>query len=147
MLAMAQDDFDFFHGSWTVRNRKRAGEGWTEFPATCTVRALIGGIGFIDEMSFPETGTGGSTIGLYDSERDLWAHYWVSTRNGVLQPAVYGSAAKEFYGDDELDGKPMRVRYLWDVRSHDDFGWEQAFSFDDGNTWEVDWVMDFSRVS
>jgi hypothetical protein len=144
---MARDDFDFFHGSWNVHNRKRAQEGWTEFPATCTVRPLIGGIGFIDEMFFPETGNGGSTIGLYDSKQDLWAHYWVSTRSGVLQPAVYGTGAKEFYGDDELDGRPMRVRYLWDVRSRDDFGWEQAFSFDGDDTFEIDWVMDFSRVS
>lgn len=143
---MAQNDFDFFHGKWSVHNRRLTDDGWIEFPADCSVRGLVGGIGFVDEMTFPTLDSGGSTIGLYDSNRDLWAHYWVSTRDGVLQPPVFGKSAAEFYGDDEVDGKPVKVRYLWDVHSNDAFRWEQAFSPDGELTWETNWVMEFSRV-
>jgi hypothetical protein len=144
---MARDDFDFFHGTWQVHNRKLTAQGWSDFPATCTVRGLLGGIGFVDEMSFPTLGTGGSTIGLYESSRDRWAHYWVSTRDGVLQPPAYGRLPQDFYGDDELDGKPIRVRYLWEVNSPDFFRWQQAFSADGEVSWETNWVMDFTRTS
>ncbi|HCT77093.1 MAG TPA: hypothetical protein DGG94_10170 [Micromonosporaceae bacterium] len=143
---MAQNDFDFFHGKWSVHNRRLTEDGWIEFPADCSVRGLVGGIGFVDEMTFPTLGSGGSTIGLYDSNRGLWAHYWVSTRDGVLQPPVFGTSAGEFYGDDEVDGKPVKVRYLWDVHSNDAFRWEQAFSSDGELTWETNWVMEFSRI-
>lgn len=144
---MANTDFDFFHGIWKVHNRRLAEQGWTEFPADCTVRPLIGGIGFIDEMAFPSLDTGGHTIGLYDSVNDLWSHYWVGTRDGVLQPPVTGTGTGPFYGDDQIDGKPIRVRYLWDVASKDEFRWEQAFSSDGEITWETNWMMEFSRVS
>lgn len=145
---MAHDDFDFFHGTWDVRNRRLTAEGWDEFPAHCTVRKLLGNIGFIDEMVFPTLDSAGHTIGLYNSTLDSWAHYWVSTSNGVLQPPVYGlpGSPLEMQGEDTIDGKPARVRYLWTVISHDELRWEQAFAFD-SETWETNWVMECTRVA
>ncbi len=147
MRVMAHDDFDFFHGGWQVHNRRLAAQGWSEFPATCAVRALAGGIGFIDEMTFPTLGSAGHTLGLYDPARDVWSHYWVSSRDGILQPPVCGTMPLDFYGDDELDGKPIRVRYVWEVKSDDLFRWEQAFSADGELTWATNWIMDFTRTS
>ncbi len=51
-----------------------------------------------------------------------------------------------FLGDDELHGRPIRVRFLWSGISAQAARWEQAFSGDGGATWETNWVMDFRRA-
>lgn len=147
---MAKDDFDFFHGTWRVHNRRLAGEGrWNEFEGSCVTRPLADGIGFIDEMHFPALGVSGHTIGLYDSGRELWAHYWVGSGDGVLQPAVYGTmtgpGTAEFYGDDTLDGSPIRVRQLWRLEADDVLVWEQAYAHT-GEDWQTNWVMTSTRT-
>lgn len=50
-----------------------------------------------------------------------------------------------FVANDSLDGKPIVVRFTWSVPSHDRPRWEQAFSPDGGRSWEVNWIMEFSR--
>lgn len=146
---MAKHDFDFFHGSWHVHNRRLSGpDGWIEFEAGCLTRPLAAGMGFIDEMTFPTLGVSGHTIGLHDQARDQWAHYWVSSRDGVLQPPVYGGLTgpdtAAFHGEDELDGSPIKVRQLWKLTSPDVFVWEQAFELSSG--WENNWIMNFTRL-
>ncbi len=148
---MAKDDFDFFHGTWRVHNRRLTGVGeWSEFEGSCLTRPLADGIGFIDEMEFPSLGMSGHTIGLYDSGRGLWAHYWVGSRDGVLQPPLYGKMTgpdtAEFFGDDTLDGAPIRVRQLWKVLLDGVVAWEQAYAKSNEDTWETNWVMTSTRV-
>jgi hypothetical protein len=38
------------------------------------------------------------------------------------------------------------VRYLWSRIGADSARWEQAYSLDEGNSWETNWIMDFTRV-
>jgi hypothetical protein len=52
-----------------------------------------------------------------------------------------------FFSDDELDGRQIRTRFIWQVDGPDACRWEQAFSPDDGLTWETNWYMDFERVA
>jgi hypothetical protein len=52
-----------------------------------------------------------------------------------------------FNGDDTLDGRPIKVRFKWSEITANNARWEQAFSPDGGETWEVNWVMHFSRAS
>ncbi|MCE9576880.1 MAG: hypothetical protein K8W52_27285 [Deltaproteobacteria bacterium] len=51
----------------------------------------------------------------------------------------------EFYGDDEDGGRPVRVRFRWSRLGPDRAHWEQAFS-PDGEAWETNWTMDFTRA-
>ena len=62
---------------------------------------------------------------------------------------MHGGFAKgvgTFYGDDSFEGRPIRVRYLWSRITEQSARWEQAFSLDEGNNWETNWYMDFTRV-
>jgi hypothetical protein len=52
-----------------------------------------------------------------------------------------------FFDDDEVDGRPIRVRFDWFVDSTDACRWEQAFSVDSGATWETHWRMHFARAA
>jgi len=147
-------DFDFFVGEWHIVNRRlvRRGVGsreWDEFPATATGRRLLDGRGHMDEMAVPAKGFSGITLRLYDPAQRQWSLYWVNSLTGMLFPPVVGrfsGGRGVFYGNDEDNGKPVRVRFTWSDITADSAHWEQAFSTDGGKTWETNWTMDFTRV-
>jgi hypothetical protein len=59
-----------------------------------------------------------------------------------MQPPVVGhftGGRGVFYGKALRDGRPVRVRLLWLKAATPHF--EQAYSSDDGRTWETNWRM------
>ncbi|NUU20709.1 MAG: hypothetical protein HOV68_04205, partial [Streptomycetaceae bacterium] len=89
------DDFHFLHGTWDVANRKLTRlfadrDEWEEFPGRATVRPLLGGLGNIDEITFPTHGWAGTTLRLYDLATRKWSIHWASSRTGRLDPPVVG---------------------------------------------------------
>ena len=44
-----------------------------------------------------------------------------------------------------FEGKPIRVRFIWSGVTTPTPRWEQAFSEDGGETWETNWITDFTR--
>ncbi|MEU9049848.1 MULTISPECIES: hypothetical protein [unclassified Streptomyces] len=146
-------DFDFFHGEWEVRHRRRTdfldpGSDWEEFPATSRCQPLFDGAANLDEIDMPHLGSKGLTLRLFDRETEQWSLTWSSSRTGKLFPPVFGRFDGErgaFYGDDVHDGKDVRVRFVWSGISATTARWEQAFSTDGGATWLTNWTMDFTR--
>ncbi|HKA69407.1 MAG TPA: hypothetical protein VKG85_09850 [Actinomycetes bacterium] len=154
-------DFDFLFGSWRVHNRtlRQASGGvgteWAEFDATIRSRPLLGGLGNIDEFSVPVMPTGepfeAIALRLFVPATRLWRITWASTGwPGHLDPPVEGrfvDGRGEFSGDDEMDGKPIKIRFEWTGVTTSTPLWRQEFSFDGGRTWEANWIMELSRVS
>jgi hypothetical protein len=148
-------DFDFLIGSWTVVNRRLrtrlAGDDeWEVYPATTTCQRLLDGDGNMDEMFFPTKGTRGLSLRLFDVERKEWSIYWANGQRGALDPPVVGTFdgdRGDFYGDDVYDGKPIRVHFIWTGTAGDSPRWEQEFSADGGQTWESNWIMEFTRAA
>ena len=149
-------DFDFWMGSWKVHNRvlkeRLAGSTeWVEFEALSIARPLLDGLGNEDEF---RTDHDGGFIGMsfrfYDPQKDQWAIYWADTRRpGLLDAPVLGSFSGDvgiFEGDDTFEGRPIRMRFIWSGITTPTPRWEQAFSEDDGETWETNWIMDFTPL-
>ncbi len=147
-------DFDFLHGHWYVRNRRllkqlQGSDEWTTFTGTLVAGPLLDGRGVYDELRSDETGLMGLAIRTLNRQTGQWSDYWVAQRDGVMQPPVFGNfvdGTGVFEGDDTLQGKPIRVRYVWTGAGTPTPRWEQAYSGDGGKTWETNWVMDFSRT-
>ena len=148
-------DFDFFFGSWTVRNRYlgerlRGSDDWEEFEATSEARPLPGVLGNEDEFRTEALGGFvGMSFRFFDPEAERWSIYWADSRRpGVLDPPVFGAFANGsgvFEGTDVLAGKPILVRFTWTEVDTGAPRWEQAFSADGGESWELNWVMEFTR--
>jgi hypothetical protein len=146
-------DFDFFTGSWNCRHRRLrqllAGcDDWDEFGSTAECWPLFGGAANVDELKVPERGFTGMSLRLLDPERGEWTIYWANSRDGRLQPPVTGrfsGGMGVFYGDDTHQGRDVRVRYTWSGITADSARWEQAYSADGEQTWETNWVMEFTR--
>jgi hypothetical protein len=159
--ATTSADFDFLMGIWRCRHRycvrRLAGcNDWIEFEGTCAARKILGGLGNSDEndIAMPGSRYTGMSLRLWDCDSGRWTIHWLDSRRpGVIGPPVIGSFSPRpdgpfgvFYGDDALNGRDIRVRYIWSRITPEAARWEQAFSADEGNSWETNWYMDFTRL-
>src|SRR5262245_25393836 len=149
-------DFDFWMGSWKVHNhylreRLRGSSDWVNFEATSVARPLLDGLGNEDEFRTEhEGGFIGMSLRFFDPTTETWWIYWADTRRpGELDAPVVGAFDGDvgvFEGADTFEGRPIKVRFVWSGVTTPTPRWEQAFSADDGETWEVNWVMEFTRA-
>jgi hypothetical protein len=146
-------DFDFLVGFWEIMNRRlkeplSGSEDWDVFRSSSECRRVFDGAANFDEISIPARGFSGLTLRLFDPERKEWSLYWASSRDGCLQPPVVGcfsNGVGTFYSRETYNGAEIKVRFTWsDITPHSAL-WEQSFSTDEGRTWEVNWIMEFSR--
>jgi hypothetical protein len=154
--------FDWLPGVWMVHNRKLADTldpdctEWVEFDAVQTARTMLHGYGNYDHLlvkSMPPHGHGyeGFSLRLFDPTEGVWRIWWSSTRfPGRLDPPVVGrfdNGVGTFYCDDDIGGRPMRVRYRWSRITGDSARWDQAFSYDGEKTWVPNWYSEHIRLS
>lgn len=149
-------DFDFLIGNWRVQHRRLqtrlAGcTSWDAFEGSASVQKVLGGQGNVDDnwLGLPGGAYRALTLRSFDAGSGLWSIWWLDGRHpGSLDAPMVGGFSDgqgRFYADDSLNGRAIRVRFLWTPRS--ELGlprWEQAFSVDAGLSWEDNWVMDFS---
>jgi hypothetical protein len=154
-MGHAARDFDFMAGEWDVTNRQLKARGvgstdWDIYPSSESCQLLMQGMVSVDVVTFPTKGTMGTTVRLYDPAKDQWAAYWISSRDGLLQPPVYGRFrdGKGVFSGDDTDGeRPVKVLFEWTGTDTSTPRWSQAFSYDGGKTWETNWIMEFRRRS
>lgn len=155
----AEHAFDFIYGRWAVHNRKirdNTDPGcteWVEFDGTSEAFPVLNGGGHIDRLTVPAAPDGppfeGMTLRLFDPAEGQWRIWWSSTRApGRLDPPMSGGfddGHGVFFGDDVVGDRPIRLRFDW-YADEVSPRWEQAFSFDGGTTWSVNWVMTLTRT-
>lgn len=154
----SQHDFDFLIGSWKVVHRRlrvrlAGNDEWDEFDGTCVALPLLGGAANVDDnvLHLPAGAYRAVSLRAYDQRLRRWAIWWLDGRTPhTLETPVVGGFSDglgEFYASDMLDGVPVRVRFRWTDTRTSTPSWEQAFSADDGQSWEINWTMVFHRVA
>ncbi len=150
-------DFDFLVGEWRVHSRRLKealadSHEWYEFDGTIRSQPLMDGRANVDDTVFnlPTGIYRGVAPRAYDPQTGQWAIWWIDGRNpfGNLDPPVKGrfvGGVGTFYANDTLRGKPIRVRFTWSRITKTTAEWEQAFSPDDGKTWETNWQQKLVR--
>jgi hypothetical protein len=145
-------DFDFLAGNWKISHRRLKDDGkeWGEFPGEATCWSVLEGAGSIEELRIPARNFSGIGIRLLDVKQRVWSDFWVSGRDGILTtPGVTGvfkDGVGSFVADDVDNGKPIKVRGVWDRITPKSCRWHQAVSRDGGKVWEENWFMDWVRV-
>jgi len=151
----AYSDFDFLEGKWHVQNRKLkerlAGcTEWVTFESEIHLRktlmgnienyyALFGGVPFE-----------GMAVRLFDPQTKLWTIYWIDSSIPKMDThPVEGSFENkvgEFFTKDVFNGKVILVVYKWDATNAVHPIWSQAYSSDEGLSWEWNWEMVLSKI-
>ena len=114
-------DFDFLVGEWRVQHRRLKER-------------------LANSHEWVEFAGTCSNRGLMDG----WGNV---DENRIDLPGDEYRGVGTFHADDTLRGKPIRIRFVWSKITPTSAHWEQAFSPDGGQTWEVNWTMEFQRVS
>jgi hypothetical protein len=149
------NDFAFEIGTWKTRvarlERPLSGStAWVHYEGTSRVVPLLGGAANLVELAIegPAGRIEGVSLRLYDPSTRRWSLNFASRRSGVLSPPTIGrfrDGRGEFYGREDLDGKPILVRFVISNITATSCRFEQAFSADDGRTWEVNWIANDTR--
>lgn len=152
----SNSDFDFYVGKWKLRNKKlktrlNGSNEWIEFESTQEMYKVLNGNGNIDNYLavFDGVPFEGMSVRLFNPKTRLWSIYWADSNEGILQPAVVGSFENNighFFTKDVFEGKKILVVFRWDVSDIYNPIWSQAFSDDNGKTWEWNWFMYFSKL-
>jgi hypothetical protein len=156
----SHSDFDFLVGKWKMYHRRlnkrlENCKEWTEFESTDSNYKILSGTADMDIYSTTQMpGLEGKlfegvTLRLFDPKTSLWSLYWVASNVGVLDPPVVGSFENNvghFFTKDTFNGRNIIVVFRWDVRDKDHPVWSQAFSPDNGKTWEWNWYNVSQRI-
>jgi hypothetical protein len=150
-----QHDFDFEFGRWRVHLERLLhplthSTTWATLDGTSVVRPVWGGRANLGELEVDGSGTHveGLSLRVYDPQARQWRIHWANSRDGVLGPAMVGGFTNgrgEFYDQEDLDGRPIFVRFIFSGITATSFKIEQAFSDDGGKSWETNWITTFTK--
>jgi len=151
-----QHGFDGLFGSWNYRVKRlmhplTGSTTWIQFPSTGTCYRIWGGRAQVDtfEADDPNGHIEGLVVRLYNPQNHQWSLNWAISRTGTPDPPQIGKFKNghgDFYTQDTINGKTIFVRYDWTKINTDTPHFEQSFSDDGGQTWELNWITDQTRA-
>jgi hypothetical protein len=163
-LRDGQHDFDFDIGAWKTHSKRllkplTGSKQWTEMDGVTVVRPIWGGKGNLAELE--SDGPNGHlqliSLRLYDATAGQWNINFATSRVGILNVAGdtqgvpligrFENEAGTFYDQDVYEGRTIWVRFTIRPVSRTAARSEQAFSDDNGKTWETNWFNYYTKVS
>ena len=151
-----QHDFDFEIGTWKthLRRLQRPLSGsttWVEYEGTTVVHKVLDGRANLVELKVagPAGRIEGLSLRLYNPKLRQWSLNFVNINDGTLSPPTIGGfkdGRGEFYNPETYNGRPILVRFVITKITNDQYRFEQAFSDDNGKTWEINWIAVDERM-
>ena len=151
------EDFDFLLGTWRthyriLKVRLKNSHQWYDCYGTSVVRPFWDGYGNLEDGDLRCSGSHivGMTLRLYDAGTREWSLWWGTKTRGLVPPPQVGrfdaGGVGRFYARDRHAGRPIIVRFTWRRLPGNRPYFEQAFSPDDGKTWETNWTTVYTRA-
>lgn len=151
-------DWAWLEGSWDVwhrrlRERLVGSDDWQEFAGRSAFWHTLDGVGNVDDnlLELPDGTYRGLSLRSFDPARAQWSIWWLDARNPArIEPPVTGGfdgGVGTFTGRDTHKGTPIIMRFRWRDLHTPRPWWEQAFSTDEGATWEINWTNYFTRTA
>ncbi len=149
-------DFDFEIGTWKTHVRRllhplTGSTIWVEMEGVTTVKKVWGGRANLVELVADGPGGHfeGLSLRLYNADTHKWSLNFASSSDGTMTPPTIGefkNGRGEFYSHETLNDRPILVRFVISDITSTSCRFEQAFSADGGNTWEVNWIARDTRI-
>jgi hypothetical protein len=145
-----QQDFNWEIGVWQTKLQRlkqplSGNRQWLEYAGTTTVTPLLDKRANIVELDVqgPAGRIAGVSLRLFQPATGQWTLHFANLANGSMTEPMQGSFKQgrgTFFGHDELNGRKILVRFLIIPVSAAQWRFEQAFSADEGKTWEDNWI-------
>ncbi|MDX6447117.1 MAG: hypothetical protein QOH71_4191, partial [Blastocatellia bacterium] len=152
-----QHDFDFAVGTWKTRVRRllkplSGSNDWVEGTGTVSTRKVWAGRAQLEELTMDTGSTHleGLALRLYNPKTHQWRLHWANAKKGVLSDApafgAFQNGRGGFYDQEVINGKSVFVREIFSDITPNSHHFEQAFSEDQGKTWEPNIIVDLTRT-
>jgi hypothetical protein len=152
-----QHDFDFQIGTWKTHVKRlvhplTGSTTWAEYDGSTAVRKIWNGRANLSELEAdgPAGHLENLSLRLYNPESHQWSLNYANSRGGAIDvPFTVGqfkSGRGEFFDMEPINGRNTLVRNVWSDITPTSCRFEQAFSQDAGNTWEVNWIATNTRM-
>lgn len=151
-----QHDFDFEIGTWKTHLRRlqrplSGSTNWVEYEGTTEVRKVLDGRANLVELKVngPAGRIEGMSLRLYNPQSRQWSLNFANINDGQLtRPAIgeFKNGRGEFYNEDTYNGRAIFVHFVIIKITDDQYRFEQSFSADGGQTWELNWIAVDTRV-
>jgi hypothetical protein len=151
-----QHDFDFHLGTWKTHLRRllnplTGSTKWAEYEGTTVVRKVWNGRANLVELAAdgPAGHFEGLSLRLYNPQSRQWSLNFANAAGGVMALPTVGefkNGRGEFYNQETFKGRSIFVRFVISDITPNSCRFEQAFSNDGGQTWEVNWIATDTRV-
>lgn len=148
--ADGQRDFDWEIGSWDtqlmrLREPLSGKNDWIAYTGTSEVKPVMDKRANLVELDVrgPAGRITGVSLRLYEPASGEWTLNFANLANGRMTEPMRGAfkdGVGTFFGDDTVDGRKVRVRFLVIPVSSTQWRFEQAYSIDGGQAWETNWV-------
>ncbi|NVK23179.1 MAG: DUF1579 domain-containing protein [Kangiellaceae bacterium] len=149
-------DFDFIIGNWLVKHQKLLNplsnsQEWIMFEGNSSTNKILNGFGNLEDnvIHLPNQTYHAAAVRSYNSETNTWSIWWLDSRfpeiMGIPVVGTFKNRIGTFYANEIFKGKGIKVRFIWNATEPSVPKWEQAFSLDDGVTWETNWIMHFHK--
>ncbi|MGI8580902.1 MAG: hypothetical protein ACR2KX_01815 [Chitinophagaceae bacterium] len=142
-------DYNFLFGNHLVHHKKLKErlcncDEWIDIYGSKNTESILTGIGNIEKHFLPESKSVMEAIALrlFNLSTKLWSLYWADNISGTLDSPLQGSFEGNlgvFFGRDKFNGKNILVQFQYDKSDLENPVWGQAFSNDEGATWEWNW--------
>jgi hypothetical protein len=149
-------DFDFETGTWKTHVSRlthplSGSKTWVDYDGTSVVRKVWDGRANLLELEV--TGPSGHiealSLRLYNPQSHQWSLNFSNSGGGTLGVPTVGefrNGRGEFFDQESLDGRSILVRFVIVPLTADSYRFEQAFSGDGGQSWELNWIATDTRV-
>ena len=151
-----QHDFDFEIGTWKTQLRRlqrplSGSTNWLEYEGTTVVSKVLDGRANLVELKVngPAGRLEGLSLRLYEPQARQWSLNFANISDGKLTTPSIGAFKNgrgEFYNQDTYNGRAIFVRFVITKITDDQYRFEQSFSADGGQTWEVNWIAIDTRI-
>jgi hypothetical protein len=151
-----QHDFDFEIGTWKTHLKRllhplTGSTTWVEYEGTSVVRKIWDGRANLVELvaDGPAGHFEGLSLRLYNPQAHQWSLNFSGAGSGSLsQPTIgeFKNGRGEFFDQETFNGRTILVRFVISDITPNSCRFEQSFSDDGGQTWEVNWIAIDTRV-
>ena len=152
-----QHDFDFEIGTWKthvsrLQDPLTGSTSWMEYEGTTVVSKIWDGRANLAELEAdgPTGHLEVLSLRLYNPQSQQWSLNTASSRSGTISVPTIGefkNGRGEFFDTEPFKGRNILVRNVWSEITPNSCRFEQAFSADEGKTWEVNWIATDTRIT